>query len=165
MRHNKAFSSGTRGFTLIELLVVVAIIGLLSSVILASLNGARLKGRDARRLSDIKQMQVALELYYDDNGNKYPPSTGAGSKVANIIGLTPKYISVLPHDPNKTAGATGDYQYWTNVSNQVKGYSMMIYIERISDWCRVTVGEVIPNESWRSKVDCSEALSVPLSVG
>ena len=61
----------TRGFTLIELLVVIAIIGMLSSVVLASLNTARAKARDARRVSDLKQMQLALELYYDSNGS-YP---------------------------------------------------------------------------------------------
>jgi len=56
-----------KGFTLIELLVVIAIIGLLSSVVLASLNTARMKSRDARRLSDLSQISKALELYYDDN--------------------------------------------------------------------------------------------------
>lgn len=60
-----------KGFTLIELLVVIAIIGILASVILASLNAARSKARDARRLSDLNQMQTALEMYYDSNG-KYP---------------------------------------------------------------------------------------------
>ena len=55
------------GFTLIELLVVVAIIGLLSSSVLASLNTAREKSRDARRITDMKEIQKALELYYDDH--------------------------------------------------------------------------------------------------
>lgn len=64
-----------RGFTLIELLVVIAIIGMLSSVVLASLNSARAKARDARRISDMKQVQLALELFYDQVG-KYPQSPG-----------------------------------------------------------------------------------------
>ncbi len=64
MRKNK-------GFTLIELLVVIAIIGLLSSIVLTSLSTARTKGRDARRIASFKQIQNALELYYQDNGT-YP---------------------------------------------------------------------------------------------
>jgi prepilin-type N-terminal cleavage/methylation domain-containing protein len=64
-----------KGFTLIELLVVIAIIGILSSVVLASLNSARQKSRDARRVSDIKQMQLALELFFDSN-QTYPATIG-----------------------------------------------------------------------------------------
>src|SRR3990167_526198 len=53
----------SRGFTLIELLVVITIIGLLASVVLARLSSARAKARDARRYSDLLQLQLALELY------------------------------------------------------------------------------------------------------
>jgi prepilin-type N-terminal cleavage/methylation domain-containing protein len=56
------FTQARAGFTLIELLVVVAIIGLLASIILASLSTARQKGRDARRLSDLREMANTLEL-------------------------------------------------------------------------------------------------------
>jgi prepilin-type N-terminal cleavage/methylation domain-containing protein len=85
-----------RGFTLIELLVVIAIIGILSSVVLASLNSAREKGRDARRLADIKQLQLALELYYDANGS-YPATVSTSTLVAN------NYIAALPSDPSTGA--------------------------------------------------------------
>jgi prepilin-type N-terminal cleavage/methylation domain-containing protein len=61
------------GFTLIELLVVISIIGLLSSVVLAALSTARKKARDARRMADIKSIQLALELYRDRFG-AYPPA-------------------------------------------------------------------------------------------
>lgn len=92
-----SMEKGKRGFTLIELLVVIAIIGILSSVVLASLNGARKKGRDARRISDVKQLQLALELYYDGNGSEYPNA---------LADLTGTYISVVPRDPQNT-----DYLY------------------------------------------------------
>lgn len=83
-----------RGFTLIELLVVISIIGLLSSIILASLNTARAKGRDAARISDMRQLRIALELYRNDNGS-YPTS---------LASLVPNYIKLVPNDPS---GGTG----------------------------------------------------------
>ncbi len=60
-----------KGFTLIELLVVISIIGLLSTMAVIALNNARQKARDAKRISDIKQIQTALELYFNDK-NAYP---------------------------------------------------------------------------------------------
>lgn len=80
----------TRGFTLIELLVVIAIIGILSSVVLASLNDARQKSRDAKRVADIKQLQLALELFFDSNSSY--ATTG-------LSALVPTYIAALPADP------------------------------------------------------------------
>lgn len=67
-RGNQKFLTG---FTLIELLVVIAIIGVLASVVLVSLNSARAKSRDAKRVGDVRQMQTALELYFNDC-NSYP---------------------------------------------------------------------------------------------
>src|SRR5215204_4925726 len=89
----------SHGFTLIELLVVIAIIGILSSVVLASLNGARKKGRDSRRISDLKQMQLALELYYDSNGVEYPDA---------LSSLATTYISAVPTDPQTGSGYAYD---------------------------------------------------------
>ncbi len=55
-----------KGFTLIELLVVISIIGLLSTLSVVSLNSAREKARDAKRVADVRQVQTALELYFND---------------------------------------------------------------------------------------------------
>jgi type II secretion system protein G len=96
-----------RGFTLIELLVVIAIIGLLSSVVLASLNGARKKGRDARRLSDLKQLQTALELYYSDH-TAYPIAGSQSSVTSALTDLVPTYISSISNDP---LGGSYNYVY------------------------------------------------------
>lgn len=92
-------TSYKRGFTLIELLVVIAIIGILSSIVLASLNSARKKGRDARRISDIKQLQLALELSYDAH-SAYPTALST----ANLV--TPGYISSIPGDPSSSVACT-----------------------------------------------------------
>ncbi len=62
----------SKGFTLIELLVVIAIIGILSAVVLASLNSARSKGSDAAIQSDLSTVQIQAEIYYGGTGgNKY----------------------------------------------------------------------------------------------
>ncbi len=107
----------TKGFTLIELLVVIAIIGLLSSVVMASLSSARKKARDARRMADLHQIQLALEMYFNDN-NTYPVigawiySTDSSWNALQTA-LAP-YISTLPKDPiNNAAGpwSTGNYSY------------------------------------------------------
>lgn len=87
-------------FTLIELLVVIAIIGTLASTILASLNSTRPIARETRNLAAMKQVQVALELYFDDFG-RYPDTSGVwllscSDPVNYVPGLAPTYISVLP---------------------------------------------------------------------
>jgi len=90
-----------RGFTLIELLVVIAIIGILASVILASLDSARTKAQDAQRISDVKSLKTALEMYYQDNGG-YPTSNGSANGDVSlgdsvlISKLVPQYIPSMP---------------------------------------------------------------------
>ncbi len=120
IKNNKIKKSG---FTLIELLVVIAIIGVLSSVVLASLNTARMKARDSRRISDLKQIKLALELYYDTNGY-YPPSNcgwdcngyrysySPGSWNLLAAELSP-YISTLPVDPINSGGAPWINTYYS----------------------------------------------------
>jgi prepilin-type N-terminal cleavage/methylation domain-containing protein len=76
-------------FTLIELLVVIAIIGLLATISIVALSNARSRARDARRLSDIKQLQTAIEMYYQYNGH-YPRFSG-GTGICSVN----KYDSLL----------------------------------------------------------------------
>jgi|AntRauTorcE11897_2_1112592.scaffolds.fasta_scaffold22572_2 prepilin-type N-terminal cleavage/methylation domain-containing protein len=64
------------GFTLIELLVVIAIIGILASVVLASLNDARALARDSVRRTELRQVQIALEYYYNEHGTYQVTNSG-----------------------------------------------------------------------------------------
>lgn len=100
-----------RGFTLIELLVVIAIIGILASIVMVSLSSARAKSRDARRQADIKSIQLALALYYNDNG-MYPlniyASYSAGA--APTGGLKDAYLPVVPTDPNQSVACSDGTQ-------------------------------------------------------
>lgn len=102
-----------KGFTLIELLVVIAIIGVLASIVLASLNSARQKSRDARRIADIKQLQLALELFYDAQTPPAYPTASGNCSATEARGLellaTGGYIPQIPRDPT---GAAGSNCYW-----------------------------------------------------
>lgn len=115
-----------QGFTLIELLVVIAIIGLLASIVLASLTSARAKARDARRLSDMHAVKTALEVYADEHGGKYPITSpwqwstqcagwsGPGGDDLKPA-LSPQYLSVMPTDPGMKASVNQDcYLYISN---------------------------------------------------
>jgi prepilin-type N-terminal cleavage/methylation domain-containing protein len=123
----KTFST-IRAFTLIELLVVIAIIAILTGIILTSLTGSKAKGRDAQRVSDIGQIQLALELYFD-RCHQYPiPSSGKINPTvlnegiatcvdssSNQIPLS-TYISVIPQSPAGGSVSAGYYDYVANSS-------------------------------------------------
>ena len=84
-----------RGFTLIELLVVIAIIGILASIVLVSLGSARQKARDAKRQSDIRQISLAQEMYYDSY-TAYATNSVDGRIDTIAIG---SYLDPVPTDP------------------------------------------------------------------
>jgi prepilin-type N-terminal cleavage/methylation domain-containing protein len=90
----------TKGFTLIEILIVVAIIAILASVVLVGLGPTQQAGRDARRLSDLHEVQNGLELYYNKTG-KYPELTTASwaSLQATLTGASIG-VSSIPNDPS-----------------------------------------------------------------
>ncbi|MDP3764286.1 MAG: prepilin-type N-terminal cleavage/methylation domain-containing protein [bacterium] len=85
------------GFTLVELLVVITIIGILATVVLVSLNSARAKARDAKRLGDVRQIALALEFCYNDIGKYLSASTFPAVATPMACGGT-TYITNMPAD-------------------------------------------------------------------
>ncbi len=97
-----------RGFTLIELLVIISIIGFLAAVILVTLDSARKKSRDARRLSDIHQIQSALELFYTSCSG-YPSAFAINNAQGCPSGTTfGSFMLILPTNPTP-GGVTYTY--------------------------------------------------------
>ena len=97
-----------QGFTLIELLVVIAIISLLATIILVVFGDVKARARDSQRMTDLKSLQTAVEMYYAEH-ERYPqPSRGWGHWSGHcppwgdhdtyILGLE-KWMPTLPKDP------------------------------------------------------------------
>ena len=95
-----------KGFTLIELLVVIAIIALLATISVIALGQSRARARDARRLSDIRQMQTALALYAHDAGS-YPADLASGT----IAYASSTYMTTITTPPIPDDGCTGSSVY------------------------------------------------------
>ncbi len=119
-----------KGFTLIELLVVIAIIGILASVVLASLNSARRKSRDARRVADIKEIQLALELFFD--GNRHYPTGlyGTGADTGLTAG---GYMPTVSYDPLQLGGANNEYAYAYSPATDPLFYHLGASLEELTN--------------------------------
>lgn len=100
-----------KAFTIIELLVVIAIIGILATISILALSNARAKARDAKRAGDVKQVQTALELFFNDNG-RYPTAEewGSGQIFSTSTGATSTYMQIIPSAPTPADGDCNNTQ-------------------------------------------------------
>ncbi|HEY4506131.1 MAG TPA: prepilin-type N-terminal cleavage/methylation domain-containing protein [Candidatus Paceibacterota bacterium] len=94
------FRKYQKGFSLLELLVVIVIIGIIATIVLAFMSGARQQSRDARRDRDTHELRTALGIYATDYDGRFPDT---------LDQLAPTYIPILPIDPLNQGNNT--YQY------------------------------------------------------
>lgn len=126
------------GFTLVEMLVVLAIIGILAVIGLTELRGAKESARDAARMSDVAQLRLALNLYFDDR-EQYPAAvinpdistTVANGTIFSAVDnpLYPGYISRVLLDPINRSGVGLYYQYDTNENTGHRQYVLCFHKE------------------------------------
>jgi len=125
-----------KGFTLIEILIVVGIIGILSSVVLIGLGPTQRLGRDARRLADLRNVQNALELYFNRCGY-YPGGAVQPTQPCGVRSSAPVSWSALNDVMRQSGIVTGrlpadpiparSYGYGTNSIGTV--YFLSAFLE------------------------------------
>ncbi len=153
--------SAKKGFTLIELLVVIAIIGILSAVVLASMNATRGKARYARILEDMKSIETAVRLAYDTN-KVYPDDVLWGVFPPELTG----HLSKWPTPP--CSGWSYDYENWSGeriyitARNASDDDIVYLCVEDESEDCPITAsspssGSINIIKDWPVKsIMCSE---------
>ena len=135
-----------KGFTLIELLVVIAIIGILSSVVLASLSGARAKAGDTAIKANLATLRVQSEFYYDNNAGKYGVMASSTINPTGVCGTTPvgnMYTDVTIQNALKTAllqsgNPTSSYCASTDTTWSV---SVPMKSNSATSWCVGNIGK------------------------
>lgn len=155
MNFKKSFKSG---FTLIELLVVVAIIGILASVVLASLNTARAKGSDAAIKANLANIRPQAELYYDNNSGYSSaaiatlPATGCTTATSVFMDAT---ITNAIAAINTASGSAPVCVVGGTSGAKASSWSMSAALKTSGNWCVDSTGASISDtDSGTADGDC-----------
>ena len=137
-----------RGFTLIELLVVISIIGLIATIALVATNNARIRGRDTKRLTDMRALHQAMEVCNDSNNGSYvsptvcclgwtasPDNDNAFQCLGGLVTAMPNIVTLT--DPSKVAasvdcassGNTAPCEYTFAAAPTANTYTVYFYLE------------------------------------
>lgn len=146
-----------KAFTLVELLVVIAIIGLIATLSVIALSNARAKSRDVKRVADIKQIQSALELFFNDE-NRYPTVAewNTGSLYSTTSFSTTTYISDIPVAPTNSDGTLCSDDSLYSYSSSGDRYTLSTCLGNNSG--SLSPGIIIANEE--SVANCGEATAI-----
>lgn len=139
-----------KGFTIIELLIVIVVIGILAAITAIALGGANARARDAKRESDVKSLQTALEAYYTIGNSQYPTEANmndATFRSENFQGLDESVFQDPNADDSQLAsGATANqYSYEAtpencdNTTTVCDGYTLTVTLEEGDDITRTNL--------------------------
>lgn len=165
LHYNLALSreaSAKWGFTLIEVLMVIVIIGILATLSMVSLTSARGKAVDVKRLSDVQQMQYALDRFFEDTGS-YPPNIDfiPGTAFSNPVNPSKMYLDKIPENPSPKAGGVCPeeykYQQGTDGRSYVLTYCLLSKVSDLSPGvCSAMPGIICTQSTTCSCVDNSQ---------
>ncbi len=154
-----------RAFTLIELLVVIAIIGVIATISIIALQNARAKSRDAKRAGDMKQVQTALELFFNDN-NRYPTAEefALGSIFSTSTYGTSTYMQIIPSAPTPADGSCTPGQNTVYYQQTENGNSYTISFCLGNTTGTLTAGPKCLTPAGIVDVDCGDSGIAPCSL-
>ncbi len=153
-------TSFSKGFTLVELLVVISIISLLSSIVLTSVNSARAKARDARKMADFRAISTALQLFFDKTGGmpgNYNPCCGVAEGSGFYEQSMQELVDAgfLPSIPRSPGGEK--YSWYNYGGGNNTGGLMKTDLETVPD---TTTGIPPSCRPWAAGVNwCSQSSS------
>lgn len=140
-----------RAFTLIELLVVIAIIALLTSIVVSQFEVARAKARDNKRVADVAQIQLAVQLYFDRCG-VYPTASGTTINLNSVSTTCPgirvsTFMNAVPVPPQPAIDATYNY-YAYAVKSTLDDYYIGVRLEKLNKALDDDTDIVTPTTGW-----------------
>lgn len=117
-----------RGFTLIELLVVIFILGILATLIVSNMQGARQRARDTVKKSELSNLKTALRLYYNDY-QKYPPNNSPVGYKFKACGPDGEQVCPAGCEADFAAGGVGgcDTTYMKNLTEDGSNFIFRYY--------------------------------------